>query len=171
MAARHDASPTALIAARDREASKPGRLKKSGRGSGATPKVKSAIELLVFGELEPKDRLRQAAEGVGLSVRALRAAMLKPAVDTYYKQQLANYRNGLKASALNTVENIMADPQLMNTAAGAKVRLDAAKTALNDDAASGISVHVNTQVNVTPGYVIDLTDHGPLPEIITVENI
>ena len=59
----------------------------------------------------------------------------------------------------------------MNTAAGAKVRLDAAKTALNDDAASGISVHVNTQVNVTPGYVIDLTDHGPLPEIITVENI
>lgn len=158
MAARHDASPDALIEARTREAAKPGRAKSVGRGSGLTRRVREAIDLLVFGtNLEPKNRLEQAAESAGISARSLRAAMLKPSVDTYYKRQLHAYREGLKAVALNTVEDVMTDPKLMGNAAGAKVRVDAAKLALNENAGSGVNVHVNTQVNVTPGYVIDLT--------------
>lgn len=172
MAPRHDTSPTALIEARTREAAKPGRSKSVGRGSGLTRKVREAIELLVFGtDLEPKNRLEQAAEAAGISSRALRAAMLKPSVDTYYKRQLHAYREGLKAVALNTVEDVMTDPKLMGNAAGRKTQLDAAKLALNEGPGSGINVQVNTQVNVTPGYVIDLTEDKPAPATpIIVEN-
>lgn len=168
MAPRHDASPDALITAKKREAGKPGRTKAVGRGSGLTKRVREGIDLLVFGsDLEPKNRLKQAAERSGISERALRAAMLKPSVDGYYKRQLAAYREGLKAVALNTVENVMTDPALMNNAAGAKVRLDAAKTALNENGPAGISVQLNTQINVTPGYAIDLTEE---PRTIVMEN-
>jgi len=159
MAARHDADPNALVAARKREASKPGRTKAVGRGSGLTRRVREGIDLLVFGsDLEPKDRLKQAAERSGISDRALRAAMQKPSVDAYYKRQLSAYREGLKAVALNTVENVMTDPKLMTNASGAKARLEAAKITLNEGGSGGLNIQVNTQLNVTPGYVIDLTE-------------
>lgn len=65
----------------------------------------------------------------------------------------------------------MTDPLLKTTAAGARVRLDAAKTALIDNPGSPINLHVNTQVNITPGYAIDLTDEKPAPaNPIIVEN-
>jgi hypothetical protein len=52
----------------------------------------------------------------------------------------------------------MTDPMLKTTATGARVRLDAAKTVLIDNPGAPINLHVNTQVNVTPGYAIDLTE-------------
>lgn len=159
MAVRHDANPNALIAAQKREAAKPGRDKTVGRGSGLTPRVRKAIDLMIFGDdtgkFYPSDR--EAAEAAGLSVRSLRTALLKPSVEAYHRRQLIGKRNGLKALALHTIEDVMTDVELKKTAAGAKVRVDAAKTSLHEPV--GNQIQVNTQVNVnghvvTPGYVI-----------------
>lgn len=157
MAARHDASPDALIAARQREAVKPGRQKPSGRGSGLTPKVRKAIDILISADdLNPKNMNDDAAERAGISGRALKAALQKPSVRRFMNEQIDIYREGLKAVAVRTIGDVMTDPLLKTTAAGARVRLDAAKTALIDNPGSSTNLHVNTQVNVTPGYVIDL---------------
>lgn len=163
MAVRHDADPKALIAAKKRETSKRGRHKPSGRGSGLTPSVKEAIELLIFGkEGEPGAvlRLEDAAGAAGISGRALRAAMLKPAVEQFYQQQLAALRNGERAASIRTIAQIRDDAKLKETAAGQNVRLKAADTLAFDR--PGTQIQVNTQVNVngqavTPGYVIDLS--------------
>lgn len=157
MATRHDASPDALIAARQREALKPGRQKPSGRGSGLTPKVRKAIEILISADdLNPKNMNDDAAERAGISGRALKAALQKPSVRRFMNEQIEIYREGLKAVAVRTIGDVMTDPMLKTSAAGARVRLDAAKTALIDHPGSAANLHVNTQINVTPGYVIDL---------------
>jgi hypothetical protein len=159
MPTRHDADPKALLAARRREVAKPGRHKATGRGSGLTPKVKAAIEYIVFG----KDgawfgSMEAAAEAAGISGRTLWAAMLKPAVDAFYSQQLTAYRNGQRAASIRTIAEIRDDPGLKATAAGQNVRLKAADTLAFDK--PGMQVVNHTQINnvsVTPGYVIDLT--------------
>lgn len=164
MAIRLDADPKALTAARRREASKPGRNKASGRGSGLTPRVKRAIELLVFGdehECTAIMRLQDAADLAGIKARALRYAMLKPAVDAFYQQQLISLRNGERAASLRTLAEIRDDPKLKENAAGATARIKAAERLAFDQ--PGQQVTINTQVNVngapvTPGYVIDLTE-------------
>jgi hypothetical protein len=157
MAARHDTSPDALIAARQREAAKPGRQKPSGRGSGLTPKVRKAIEILISADdLNPKNMNDDAAERAGISGRALKAALQKPSVRRFMNEQIEIYREGLKAVAVRTIGEIMTDPLLKTTASGARVRLEAAKTSLEEKSGSATNLHVNTQINVTPGYVIDL---------------
>lgn len=172
MAARHDVSPNALIAARQREAAKPGRQKPSGRGSGLTPKVRKAIEILISADdLNPKNMNDDAAERAGISGRALKAALQKPSVRRFMNEQIEIYLEGLKAVAVRTIGDVMTDPMLKTTAAGARVRLDAAKTALSDNPGSNVNVHVNTQVNITPGYAIDLTEDKSDPATpIIVEN-
>jgi len=51
--------------------------------------------------------------------------------------------------------SIMTDKKLMDTPAGAKVRLDAAKTVLQEPASSQTNIQVNVDGRqVTPGYVI-----------------
>lgn len=163
MAVRHDNSPIALQAAKLREAAKPGRHKQTGRGSGLTPAVKTAIETLIFGkEGDPHSPVSQAdaAAVAGISPRALKAAMLKPAAMQFYQQQLAALRNGERAASIRTIVQIRDDTTLKSTAAGQNVRLKAADT-LAFDRPSEITVNHNTQINntlnVTPGYVIDLT--------------
>ncbi|MGK9282331.1 hypothetical protein [Sinorhizobium meliloti] len=172
MATRHDYDPKALTAARRRELTKPGRAKMGGRGSGLTPRVKKAIEALVHG-LDPDRTLavtiEQAAELAGITGRALRTARLKPAVEAYYQQQMAALRNGLKPASLRVIEAIRDDPALKSNAAGAKVRLDAAKTlAFDPPGQSNINVNVGVGVSgTTPGYVIDLSEpaeRGPIIE-------
>ncbi len=160
MATRHDADPKALMAARRREAAKPGRQKTSGRGSGLTPRVKQAIELIVYGDdLGPATRQKEAAERVGMGLSSLRAALAKPAVDAYYRQQLALYRNGERAQSLRTMAEIRDDPALKGNAAGATARLKAAERLAFDQPGQAVNVNVGVDVSVTtPGYVIDLTE-------------
>jgi hypothetical protein len=171
MAARHEASPDALIAARQREAVKPRRQKPSGRGSGLTPKVRKAIEILVSADdLNPKNMNDDAAERAGISGRALKAAFQKPSVRRFMNKQVEIYREGLKAVAVRTIGDVMTDLMLKTTAAGARVRVDAAKTALAENPGSNINLHVNMQVNITPCSAIDLTDETPAAAPIIVEN-
>jgi len=155
MAVRHDADPKALMAARAREAIRPRRAT-----GGLTPRIRKAIELMVFGHDDGKVITSgdEAARAVGLkSGRALREAMVKPAVEAFYRQQLVAKRNGLKAIGLGVIHDVMTNEDLRKTPAGNKTRVDAAKVVLVDP----VGVQVNTQVNVngqtvTPGYVIDL---------------
>ncbi len=180
MAVRHDADPKALMAARRREAAKPGRQKSSGRGSGLTPKVRKAIEALVFDDsLAPATRLKEAAERIGIGVSSLRTAMLKPAVDAYYRQQLALYRNGERAQSLRTLAEIRDDPRLKGSAAGATAQIKAAERLAFDQPGQAVNVNVGVDVSVTtPGYVIDLTEpdrpkvieHRP-DDVIPVEEV
>ena len=85
-------------------------------------------------------------------------------------EQVEIYREGLKVVAVRTIGDVMTDPMLKASAAGARVRLDAAKTALIDNPGSNINLHVNTQVNITPGYAIDLTEDNPPVKVTIVEN-
>ena len=163
MAPRHDASPKALIAAREREAAKPGRNKMSGRGSGLTPRIRQAVELMVYGrpdDSRARVTLKEAAETVGMTERTLKAAVLKPAVMVYHQKIYEAMRTGEKPASVRVIAAIRDDPTLRSSAAGQKVQLDAAKSLAYEPLAH--QVQVNTQVNidgrsVTPGYVIDLS--------------
>lgn len=162
MAVRHDADPKALVAARKREAAKPGRNKVSGKGSGLTPRIRQAVELMVFGK--PEDRranvtVEDAAASVGLTARTLREALLRPAVINFHQQMVTAMRSGEKAASVRVMAAIRDDASLRSTAAGQKVQLDAAKALAYEPA--GHAIQVNTQVNLssqplTPGYVLDL---------------
>lgn len=159
MAARHDLSPTALTAARRRKLAQP---KTSGRGSGLTPRVKKAVELFVFGFEDDKTAsvsIASAAEASGLTDRALRAAWHKPAVQAYYQQQMAMLRNGEKPASIRTIAAIRDDTGLKSTAAGQRVRLDAAKAFVQDDLAAPATTNIMINNTIeTPGYVIDLSE-------------
>ncbi|RVL05655.1 hypothetical protein [Sinorhizobium meliloti] len=163
MSARHDVDPKAMIAARRREATKPGREKKSGRGSGLTPRIKKAMELMVFGRPgDPRSNVSvdDAAAEVGLRPRAVREAMLKPAIMAYHQELVVAMRRGERATSFRVMAAIRDDATLRPTASGQKVQLEAAKALAYEPA--NHAIQVNTQVNVngqavTPGYVIDLT--------------
>jgi hypothetical protein len=156
MATRHDGDPKALLAARRREAAKPGRQKVSGRGSGLTPRVRKAVEAIVYGVDGAEISTQKAAAAVaGLSIEALRAALKKPAVLAHYRESVRMRQEMLKARSVDTIEGIMTDAKLMDTPAGAKVRLDAAKSVLQEPASSQTNIQVNVDGRqVTPGYVI-----------------
>ncbi|NRP19902.1 hypothetical protein LPJGGPFB_03160 [Ensifer adhaerens] len=164
MAVRHDNSPIALQRALKREAMKPGRDKNVGRGSGLTPRVRKAVELMVFGKEEDRRAnvaIDDAASAVGLSARTLREALLKPAVMRFHQEMYAALRSGEKPASVRVMAAIRDDQSLRRTAAGQKVQLDAAKALAYEPV--GHQVQINTQVNlngqyVTPGYVIDLSE-------------
>ncbi len=161
MATRHDNDPKALLAARRREAAKPGRKKATGRGSGVTPRVRRAIEAIVYG-VDGADisTMKEAAVAAGLSDKALRDAFKKPSVLAHFREAVQTRQEMLKARSVDTLEGIMTDAKLKETPAGAKVRLDAAKAVLQEPASSQTNIQVNVGgQHVTPGYVIDLS--GP----------
>lgn len=167
MPTRHDYDPTALTAARRREAAKRSG-KQTGRGSGLTPRVKLAIDLLVFGDesdLTAVMRLPDASARAQLTPRALRAAMLKPAVDAYYQRQMVALRNGERAASIRTIAAIRDDATLKGNAAGATARLKAAASlAFDPPGAAQVSVQVNTNTTVTPGYMIRLVRDNHIVE-------
>lgn len=177
MAARHDEKPTALTAARRREATKRG-PQSIGRRSGLTPRIRQAIDHLVFGvEGEPGAivRMQDAAESVGLTCRALRAAWNKPAVEAYYQRQVASLRNGERAASIRKMMQIRDDETAMKSPAGMKVALDASKALAFDTPNTTVNVNHGTVININgeqerAGYVIDLTPYddeiaepAPLP--------
>lgn len=160
MATRHDYDPKALTAARQREAAKRNGKKLIGRGSGLTPRVRKAIEFLVHGFDEDRSlpvTLEAAANRAGITARAFRRARNLPAVDIYYQQEMVALRNGERPASLRAIASIRDDTALKATAAGNKVRLDAAKSLAFDPPGQQVNVSVGIGMTIeTPGYVIDL---------------
>ena len=171
MSTRHDNSPQALTAARRR--SKP-RTTGSKKGLGLTPRVRTALEALVFGiDGFPADKpftLKAAAESANLTPRALREALRKPSVLAFYREQVNLLRAGEHAANLRTAIEIRDDRNLTDSAAGQRVRLLAAQQidAPLEQSDKGNGVQVGVAVNVvTPGYVIDY--RPPQREPVTIE--
>lgn len=136
---------------------KPGRPRK---GAGRQPmtlskRVRAAIEVMIG---EAVDRPTAAAR-VGLSDTSLRLAFRNPVVMAHWNSELAALRDSEKVRTLRTLVEVRDDETLKASAAGQKVRIDAAK-ALDGlgQAAGGVHVQVNnnlaTQVNQQPGYVV-----------------
>ncbi len=138
--------------------------------------------MLVFGkDGEPTAiiRMKDAADAVGISSRALRAALLKPSVDAYYQQQVVALRNGERAASIRTIAEIRDDPAMKATAAGQTVRLKAADSLAFDRPGQQIinNTQINNNLSVTPGYVLDLRP-DPVPArvqeydgLITVDDL
>ncbi|PZO80533.1 MAG: hypothetical protein DI629_07275 [Mesorhizobium amorphae] len=156
--------------------------KPSKKAIGLTPRVKQAIEALVWGfdGMCPDTviTMEVAAKHANISPRSLRAAWQKPSVQAFHQQQVRALRTGQGAQNVRTLMEIRDDPSLKGNAAGARARV-AAVTALetDPDARNGVEVNVNTSVNVameTAGYVIRLpareAPHAPEREPFTIEH-
>lgn len=130
-------------------------VRKQKKTLKVTPRVKAAIELMVF---EAQDR-PDAAEAVGLSNHALRTALTKPHVLAYLNECQEVLRTSARPRALNQVI------KLMTKTTSERVQLDAAKYIDGMDrgahqiGASMVNVQVNNNTKIeTPGYVIDLSE-------------
>jgi hypothetical protein len=98
---------------------------------------------------------------LGLRRRNARQILASPGWQKIYAELLADMRSGAKAKALREI----IDPvgrEGEDKAADAKLRLDAAKTVLGEEAKGvSVNVQVNNQTNaaqtIRPGYVLDLS--------------
>jgi hypothetical protein len=165
MAVRHDYSPTALVKARNKQP-----VKASGKGAGLTPRVRLALETMVFGidgDITSTINQKTACAKAGITTRAFRAALLKPAVMSHYRELTQLLREGERAANLHTAIQIRDSDDLKKTAAGQKIRLAAAAQLDADliDNRGGVTVNVGLNVEL-PGYVIDLSEPSP-----TIEHI
>ncbi len=155
MATRHDYSPKALVTARNKRPAKA-----AGKGAGLTPKVRAALEAMVFGidgDITSAINQTIACKHAGISTRALRAALLKPAVMSHYRELTQLLREGERPANLRAAIEIRDSEILKASAAGQKVRLAAAAQLDADLIDNRAGVTVNVGVNFeTPGYVIDL---------------
>ena len=132
----------------------PARIKSTGgkplkepRAAGLSPRVKAAVEKMVFEGLKRP----AAAEAVGLADATLRAALGAPLVLRYLTEQMEVLRTSVRPRALQRIA------ELSDGAASEKVALDASKY-LDSNGASSSGVTVNVGIGITPGYVIDLTE-------------
>lgn len=154
MATRHDKSPTALATTRHRQA-----MANRKRGTGVTPRIRKAVETLVFGfeGMPPSEAVTMtaAAKHVGLSPRAFRMAFTKPAVMALFQEQINLLRTGERVANIRAAIEIRDDPTLKQSPAGQKVRLNAAKQLDADLEKRPDAPAVNINVR-SPGIVIRL---------------
>lgn len=157
MAARHDQNPLALLKARELRAPKP------KPNHGLTPRIRKAVDFMVFGHPErPGENLtgQQVAGLVGLTWRTLREALAKPVVKRYFNDCYNSLREAEKPASVRVAANVRDDKNLNGNAAGRRTQLEAAKLLLHEPA--NTSVQVNQQFNtitgqpIVPGYTIDL---------------
>ena len=108
--------------------------------AGLTPRVRSACEAMVWDAL-PFD---EAAIAAGLSVRAMRLALAKPAVAQYLKQQAQVLRGSEGPRSIHRIRQI-------RDAAENKPALDAAMWFVNEDQQQQGR---NAQLTASPGVTI-----------------
>jgi hypothetical protein len=119
--------------------------------------------------------LDDAAAVLGLRRHNARQILASPDWQKIYAQLLADVRTGAKARALREIVDLVGRVG-EDKAADAKVKLEAAKTVLGEDAKGvSVNVQVNNQTNtltaIRPGYVLDLSalKNKPVPRIPDTE--
>lgn len=117
-----------------------------------TPRNKAAVELMVFEGLMRSE----AAAAVGLTDHALRTALNKPHVLAYLNAQMEVLRTSGRPRALHTMIELL-ESKNDSTKFKAAEYLDGMNRSSHQVGATQVNVQVNNTVNVTPGYVIDLT--------------
>lgn len=124
---------------------------KSAKRERIPPRVKRAIEALVTGEVKFQ---KEAAKLVGLSDTYLCGALKKPAAEVYYSRRSREIIRGATMRASARAVQLL-DAQSEHVSADMTKHL-LAINGIKPAEASQVSVNVN----VSPGYVIDLSN-GP----------
>ena len=119
-----------------------------------SPRVKAAIELMVFGSADgPPLKRVDAAKAVQLSDTTLRIAFANPVVVQHYNAQLEVLRTSARPRAFHQIE------RLAESAKSEKVKFDAAKHIDTGGRSDSAGIVVNVGVNVQPGYLISTADY------------
>lgn len=152
-----------------------------------TPRHEQVLALLVHG-LEYRDSrlnggdhpvnqplgVNQVAELLKVRRAYVRDLISDPLFKSKMQAAIANQRAALAPQAISTMAEVMTTVG-DNTPADRRVRLDAAKTIMGEDAKGfSVNVQVNNQTNnnttIRPGYVLDLSAlHKPRNEPVTIE--
>lgn len=106
---------------------------------------------------------KQAAERAGISDSALYKAFRNPEVMRHYMAEVAALRTAEQARNLHTAIGIRDSEEMAKTAAGNRVRLQAAAF-LHGEAAQNQGPATAINLNIAPGYIIDCSAalaHGP----------
>ena len=136
-----------------------GKLRNTRPRSGLSKKRLMLVESMVF---SGKNRQEAAAE-VGLSDRAARYALSNPAVMKEYRTGLQILRESEKPKSVHRLT------ELRDQSESLKVALDASKFLASDEP-NGPAIHVGLNVNIQPGYVVDISRHAEAARRILREN-
>lgn len=117
-------------------------------GPGLSSKRILLVEEMIFNGLSRKD----AAQKVGMTDRAARYALGDRVVMAAYRNSLQILRESEKPKSIHRLAELRDQNESL------KVSLDAAKTLANEDR-SGPTVQVGVNVNVQPGYIVNLGKH------------
>lgn len=126
-------------------------LRKENKEPKLTDKQRMLIDLMVH---EGMDRKR-AAEAAGITDETARLAMRNPQVLAYLNDEMEVLRTGARPRALRKMSDLL-------EAKTERIQFEAAKYLDGMDrpghavGATQTNVQINTTVNVTPGFVIDL---------------
>lgn len=145
---------------------------------------KQCIELMVYGLDEPGQiegeeveahkplTLRQASRALGLRLRRMREMSATPLFQQAFNSEVAALRNAERPRNLQVAIAIR-DDEGDKSAATKTVRLKAIQSIEGRDGGNSVNVQINSQTNVavTPGYVIKLRDtdqsnQGSNPKLI-----
>lgn len=129
-------------------------------GRGLSTKRVLLVEAMVFEGLSRQD----AAKKVSMTDRAARYALNDRAVMVAYRQQLQILRESEKPKSVHRLAALRDQEKSL------KVSLEASKF-LAADEHSGPTINLGVNVNVQPGYVVDLSRHGEQARQILAENL
>lgn len=115
-------------------------------GPGLSSKRILLIEEMIFNGLSRKD----AAQKVGMTDRAARYALSDRVVMSAYRNSLQILRESEKPKSIHRLA------ELRDQSESLKVSLDAAKT-LAIEEQRGPTIQLGVNVNVQPGYIVDLS--------------
>jgi hypothetical protein len=122
------------------------------------------IDLMTFGPDDgssPPMTIHEAAAHMGITLKFARSYFRHHGARRYYMQLLQEMQDSERARNLHTVVGIRDDASLKETAAGQKVRLEAVRHLDGEkQGGAGVTVNLGIGVQVTPGYVIDLSEPG-----------
>lgn len=127
-------------------------IKKQKKEIVLTPANKLGVELMVYEGLKRPE----AAEAVGLTDHALRTALTKPHVLAYLNECMEVLRTSGRPRALRKMIELVDDAKTERIQFEAAKYLDGMDRPSHAVGATQTNVQINTTVNVTPGFVIDL---------------
>ena len=121
-------------------------------GNGLTKRSRLLVEAMVHFGLN----IREAAEKVGMGDRGARAALRRPGVMQFYQSELRLLRESEKP------RSILKMAALRDQKKSLKVSLDASRELAREPAAAqaGNRSMFIGQLNISPGYVCDVSQHA-----------
>jgi hypothetical protein len=126
------------------------------------PRARQLIELMVIGHRGSGPLpMEQAAAIMGIKIPTARDYFRRPGAVAYYDQLVTDMRTGERARNVRVAIDIRDDRAMSESAAGNRVRLEAARYIDGEPANGGVTVNVGINNQVSPGYVIDVSSVGP----------